>query len=88
MALRIIPFAESTGALRDTYERLRERTTPAVYRPAHGGIAGIIEAHSLDPTLMTLVLATSSTLNGAGPLSWVEREIVNTTASRLDQCVY
>jgi hypothetical protein len=34
------------------------------------------------------VFSTSSTLNGAGPLSWPERELVNTTTSRLNQCFY
>ena len=88
MLLPIIGYAASTGALREIYERMRQRPRPAVYRPAHGGVAGIIEAHSLDPELIPLVFGTSGTLNGAGPLSWPERELVNAMTSRLNQCFY
>lgn len=88
MPLSIVGYAASTGALREVYDRMLQRPMPPVYRPAHGGAAGIIEAHSLDPELIPLVFGTSSTLNGAGPLSWPERELINATASRLDQCFY
>jgi len=88
MLLPIVGYAESAGALREVYDRMRQRPMPAAYRPAHGGVPGIIEAHSLDPELIPLVFGTSATLNGAGPLSWPERELINATASRLDQCFY
>jgi hypothetical protein len=88
VALTIIGHAASTGALRETYERMLQRPVPAVYRPAHGGAAGIIEAHSLDPGLIPMVFGCSSTLNGAGPLAWPERELVNALTSRLNQCLY
>jgi hypothetical protein len=88
MLLPIVDYAESDGLLRQTYDRMLQRPLPPVYRPTHGRVAGIIEAHSLDPELIPLVFRTSSTLNGAGPLSWPERELVNATASRLDQCFY
>lgn len=88
MALTIIGYQDATGALRQLYEQMLQRPLPPVYRPAHGGAPGIIEAHSLDPGLIPRVFATSSTLNGAGPLSWVERELVNTITSRLNQCFY
>jgi hypothetical protein len=88
MALAIIGYDASRGQLRDTYDRMRERPLPPVYRPSHGGAPGIITAHSLDPELIPRVFATSSTLNGAGPLSWPERELVNATTSRLNQCFY
>lgn len=88
MGLPIIGYAESTGTLRDIYDRMRERPLPAVYRPPHGGAPGIIQAHSLDPELIPKVFGTSSTLNGAGPLSWPERELVNALTSRLNQCFY
>lgn len=88
MTLPIVGYAASSGALRETYDRMRQRPMPPAYRPQHGGTPGIIEAHSLDPELIPLVFGTSSTVNGAGPLSWPERELVNTTASRLDQCFY
>lgn len=88
MSLPITDYAASTGALREIYDRMRERPLPPVYRPAHGGIPGIIAAHGLDPQLIPRVFACSTTLNGAGPLSWPERELVNATTSRLNQCFY
>jgi hypothetical protein len=88
MALAIIGYEASRGQLRETYDKMRERPLPPVYRPSHGGAPGIITAHSLDPALIPRVFSTSSTLNGAGPLSWPERELVNSTTSRLNQCFY
>lgn len=78
----------STGVLREIYERMLERPLPPTYRPAHGGAPGIVVAHSLDPLLIPKVFGTSSTLNGAGPLAWPERELINATTSRLNQCLY
>ena len=88
MPLQITDYAASTGALRDIYDKMRERPLPPAYRPAHGGAPGIITAHSLDPQLIPLVFGTSSSLNGAGPLTWPERELVNALTSRLNQCFY
>ncbi len=88
MALAFVAHTAATGALRELYDRMLARPLPPVYRPAHGGPAGIIQAHSLDPHLIPLVFGTSSTLNGAGPLSWPERELVNAITSRLNQCLY
>ena len=88
MALAITAYAASTGRLREIYDRMLQRPLPPVYRPARGGTPGIIEAHSLDPELIPRVFATSSTLNGAGPLTWPERELVNAITSRLNQCLY
>lgn len=88
MLLQIIGYEASTGRLREIYDRMRERPMPPVYRPEHGGAPGIIQAHSLDPDLIPLVFGTSTTLNGAGPLAWSERELVNALVSRLDQCFY
>ena len=88
MALGIIGYAASTGALRETYDRMRARPMPPVYRPSHGGAPGIIQAHSLDPLLIPKVFGCSSSLNGAGPLAWADRELVNALTSRLNQCLY
>jgi hypothetical protein len=88
MGLAFTSAAAATGALRAIYDRMLARPLPPVYRPAHGGAPGIVVAHSLDPELIPLVFATSSTLNGAGPLAWPERELVNATTSRLNQCLY
>ncbi len=88
MGLALVDYDASSGALREIYDRMRERPLPQVYRPAHGGVPGIITAHSLDPQLIPVVFQTSTTLNGAGPLSWPERELVNALVSRLNQCFY
>ena len=88
MSLAIIDYQASTGALRELYDRMRERPLPQVYRPSHGGVPGIITAHSLDRELIPRVFSTSTSLNGAGPLTWPERELVNALTSRLNQCFY
>jgi hypothetical protein len=86
--LRLIEPHEAQGALREVYERMRSRPMPPAYRPEHGGVAGIIRAHSLDAGLMPRVFTLSANLNGQGPLAWPERELVNTITSRLNQCFY
>lgn len=88
MGLAIVDYAASTGTLRDIYDKMRERPLPPVYQPGHGGVPGIIAAHSLDPGLIPRVFGASTTLNGAGPLAWPERELVNAMTSRLNQCLY
>lgn len=88
MTLELIPHASSTGELREIYDRMLARPLPPTYRPPHGGAPGIITAHSLDPALIPKVFGCSSTLNGAGPLPWHERELVNAVTSRLNQCLY
>jgi uncharacterized peroxidase-related enzyme len=88
VGLKIIGYAESSGDLREAYDRARERPLPAVYLPRDGKVHGIIRAHSLDPQLITKVGAVSTTLVGAGPLSWPERELVATVTSRLNQSYY
>ena len=88
MPLPVIDYATSTGELREIYDRARERPLPPVYRPKHGGVPGIIAAHSLAPRIIPLVFGCSTTLNGSGPLTWPERELVNALTSRLNQCLY
>ena len=86
--VRVISYLESGGALRQVYDRMRERPLPPAYRPAHGGAPGIVQAHSLDPALMPLVFGFSTQVNGQGPLTWPQRELVNALTSRLNQCLY
>jgi hypothetical protein len=88
MSLAMIGYEASRGLLRETYDQMLERPLPPVYRPAHGGAPGIITAQGLDPALIPRVFTTSSTLNGAGPLSLTERELVNVTTSLPNQCFY
>jgi hypothetical protein len=88
MGLAFVGYDASTGALREIYEQMRARPLPQVYRPSHGGVPGIIAAHSLDPELIPRVFRCSTTLNGAGPLAWPERELINALVSRLNQCFY
>jgi hypothetical protein len=78
VGLSVCEYADSSGVLREVYDAMREQPLPQVYRPAHDGVPGIIAAHSLDPQLLRRVFAASKTLNGAGPLTWPERELVNT----------
>jgi hypothetical protein len=86
--LRLIEPEQASGRLREIYERMQARPLPPAYRPHHGGLAGIIRAHSLDPELMLRVFSLSANVNGQGPLSWPQREFVNTLTSRLNQCFY
>lgn len=86
--LHLIDPAQATGSLYEVYARLRERPIPPVYRPTHGGVAGIVAAHSLDAGLMQHVFGVSNNLNGQGPLTWPQRELVNAITSRLNQCFY
>ena len=86
--LTMIGHEESTGALRDAYDRMRARPLPAAYRPGHGDAPAIIRAHSLDAALLPLVFGFSGNLNGQGPLTWPQRELVNAVTSRLNQCFY
>jgi hypothetical protein len=86
--LPVIEPAQAQGALRATYDRMMGRPLPPAYRPVHGGAAGIIRAHSLDPELMAHVFGFSLTVNGQGPLSWPQRELANALTSRLNQCFY
>jgi hypothetical protein len=85
--IRLIDVAEAEGELRMIYEAMKDRPMPAVYRAPHGGAAGIVRAHSLDPALMFFTFSTSATMQG-DPLSWPERELIATSASRTNQCVY
>lgn len=86
--LKIIDPDESTGPLRAAYDRMRARPLPAAYRPVHGGTPAIIRAHGLDAELLPRVFGFSANLNGQGPLSWPQRELVNAVTSRLNQCFY
>lgn len=88
MGLAIIGYAESTGELRDAYDRSRERPLPPVYIPRGHEVAGIIRAHSLDAALIPLVGGVSTSLVAAGPLGWPEREVVAAITSRLNQSYY
>lgn len=88
MSLPYVRPDAATGELRAIYERMAARPLPPTYRPPHGGAPGIVVAHSLDPKLIPIVFGCSTTLNGAGPLTWPERELVNALTSRLDQCLY
>ena len=86
--LRIIEPHDATGPLAAVYERMAGRPMPAAYRPLHGGIAGIVRAHSLCPALMPVAFGFSGSVNQGGPLAWPERELVAATTSRINQCFY
>jgi hypothetical protein len=86
--IRIIEAHEAEGALRAIYEAVKTRPLPAVYRAPHGGPAGIQRAHSLDPELMKITFAATGTRELGDGLSWAERELLATSASRTNQCFY
>lgn len=86
--LPIIEPEHATGELAAVYERMKQRKMNPAYRPSHGGVPAIVRAHSLDPVLMPKVFAVSSLVNGGGPLTWPQREMVATATSVLNQCFY
>jgi AhpD family alkylhydroperoxidase len=88
VGLAIIGYAESSGELRDAYDRSRERPLPACYIPRGHQVAGIIRAHSLDAQLIPRVGAVSAALVGGGPLTWPERELVAAITSRINESYY
>lgn len=88
MGLPTVGYADSSGELRALYDRMLSRPLPPAYRTPHGGVAGIVQAHSADPELLARVFAVSPTLLSDGPLTWTEREIVSSTTSRINQCFY
>jgi uncharacterized peroxidase-related enzyme len=88
VGLRIIGYAESSGDLREAYDRSRERPLPSVYIPRGHEVPGVIRAHSLDAQLIPKVGAVSTSLVAAGPLAWPERELVAAVTSRLNQSYY
>jgi hypothetical protein len=86
--LPIIEPDQATGDLAAVYERMKMRKMNPAYTPSHGGVPGIVRAHSLDAGLMPKVFGLSSIVNGGGPLTWPQREMVATATSVLNQCFY
>ncbi len=85
--LTTVPQAAATGALADAYAAVENRPMPPVYRPAHGDVAGIIRAHSLDPELLRRTFTVSGAL-AATSLPWADRELLASATSRTNQCFY
>ena len=86
--LPLTGYHQSTGALREVYERMMQRPMPPVYVPAHGDAAGIIRAHSPDPELLGRMFRLSGTFAQDPSITWPQRELVNAVTSRLNQCFY
>ena len=87
--IHLIGRRDADAVLGAIYERMAARPMPPVYQPSHGDAPGIIRAHSQDPALMPLVFAGMSASLAAGDtLAWAERELVNASTSRLNQCLY
>jgi hypothetical protein len=86
--IRIIEAHEADGELHEVYEAMKKRPLPPVYRPPHGGPAGIHRAHSLDPQLMKITFAATGTFHVGDGISWAERELIAASASRTNQCFY
>lgn len=86
--IRMIGFADAGERLRKVYEAMASRPMPDCYRAPHGGPAGIIRAHSLDPELMGVTFAASSSYFAHEALTWAERELLAASASRTNGCFY
>lgn len=86
--IRIIELDEAGDELRAAYEGMKNRPMPDVYRAPHGGPAGIIRAHSLDPHLMKVTFAASGISRVHGALTWAEQELIAATASQRNGCFY
>lgn len=86
--IRIIDLHEADDALRAVYTNMASRPMPDVYRAPHGGPAGIIRAHSLDPELMAMTFAASASYRTIGALAWPEQELIAAAASRSNGCFY
>lgn len=86
--IRVIDHHEADGALRVAYENMAARPMPDVYRAPHGGPAGIIRAHSLDPELMGITFGASGAYRTIGALSWPDQELIAAAASRSNGCFY
>jgi alkylhydroperoxidase family enzyme len=85
--LTTVPQAQATGALAEAYAAMDDRPMPPAYRPPHGGAAGIIRAHSLDPELLRRTFSVSGAL-ATTALPWADRELLASVTSRTNQCFY
>lgn len=86
--IRVIGLEEAGNDLRATYHAMMSRPIPDVYRAPHGGPAGIIRAHSLDPELMRVSFAASGAYRMLTALTWPEQELIAAAASQTNGCFY
>ena len=86
--IRIVELRDAGDQLRAVYEAMSTRPMPDVYRAPHGGPAGIIRAHSLDPELMQVTFRASGSYRVPGALSWAEQELIAASASQRNGCFY
>ena len=85
--LTTIPRRAADGELAETYATMAARPMPPPYIPAHGDVAGIIRAHSLDPALMRLVFGLTGP-NHPQSLTWDQQELLSAVTSRANECFY
>ena len=86
--IQLIDIPDARGELLAAYQAMAARPMPAPYRTPHGGPAGIIRAHSLEPRLLEVVFGTSGTTHAGEELTWADRELLAAVASRVNQCLY
>jgi hypothetical protein len=89
--IRMIGIAEADGALKEMYARMKAggASRPAVYRTPSGDAANIVKSHSLEPEGLRLAFAISSAIHWSErSLPWVQREMINTVTSRVNNCFY
>lgn len=84
----MIESDRAEGELLAAYTAMAARPIPDAYRAPHGRAPGIVRAHSLDPALMKVAFGTTGSLHAPGGLSWAERELIASVASRTGQCFY
>jgi uncharacterized peroxidase-related enzyme len=78
--VRVIPPAEATGELKESYERAAKE---------RGAVGDLFQATSLHPGVVDKHLALYKELQFAdGPLSRRERELIATVVSRENGCLY
>jgi hypothetical protein len=89
--IRMIGIAEADGALKEMYARMKagSASRPAVYRTPSGDAANIVKSHSLEPEGLRLAFGISSAIHWSErSLPWVQREMINTVTSRVNNCFY
>ena len=78
--VRTVPYDESAGELRDTYDQ--------IFR-ARGSVANVMAVNSIRPHLMRTLFVHNSTVMGSDSgVTPAERQMIATVVSALNKCQY